>query len=208
MGMGVGALVLVSCAGDDGPTVDPEADQEVVDDAVLTAADLPDGFEEVEPDDRDDDPPCTDVLDISAESFENARTARSDPKQFASGEASVRARVSAFESDDIPAEVIDAFDGDDFLNCIRADFEDELGDDATVTTFEAIDPLVGDEATAYQLRVVVESEVGVVESHTAAVLVDDRFVVSFDMTALEGGVDQGLMADALATMAENVERAA
>jgi len=204
-------LAVAACGGDDGEPIDPEADEEIVNAAVLTIDDLPEGFVEEPPDDDDDDESADrcleDILGMTRDEFEDSRTARSEAVQFEGDTSSIRVRVSAFADADVPGDVMDAFDGDDFIDCLREAFEDDPETaEFELTTLEARDPLAGDEATAYHLAVglnVVEQDIQV-ESRLAALLVD-RFVVSIESTSFEGGTDEAFLADALETMAERVE---
>lgn len=212
--MAIGTMVVATaCDGDDAPSVDPEADQELVDASVLTIDDLPGGFESVPPDDSDEDG-AADVcleeeLDLTTEEFEDARTARTDPVQFEDAAMSLRVRVNAFEGVDIPGEVMDAFDGDDFLACLGDAFEDdpdirERGVD--LIGIDALTPLVGDEATAFYVQLRFSFDGIDAESRMSALLVD-RFVVSVEASGLEGALDEAVIADALETMATRIEAA-
>jgi len=200
-------LALAGCGGD-GPQRDPEADQQRVDDAVLTVDDLPAGYTEEPVDDDDDDSGIEKCLDselgLTIDDFEDARTARSEPYQFVTADQSLRARVSAFEDGDVPGEVIDAFDEDDFLGCLRDAVEADLADDIELTSVEAIDPAVGDETTAYQLRILFSSAGTAIESRLNAIQTD-RFVVSLEATSLEGASDEAVMVDALDAMLARLE---
>ena len=206
-------LAAAGCGGDDAPEVDPDADQALVDAAVLALDDLPEGFVSETADDRDEDGAADmcleEQLDLTKQEFEAARTARSDPMQFENETTSLRARVNAFETVDIPGDVMDAFDGDDFLTCLGDGFEDDPDMEAQgveLTELQALTPLVGDEATAYQVQLLFTVEGLEAESVMTALLVD-RFVVSVEASGLAGTIDEAVLADALETMASRIEAA-
>jgi len=208
------ALTLGACGGDDELLVDTEADEALVNAAVLTLEDLPEGFVEEPADDDDDenedaDECLEDAVGLTRDEFEDARTARSDSVQFESDEdtVSIRARVSAFESSDVPGEAIDAFDTDEFLECLRESFEGQPeSDEFEITALEARTAAIGDETTSYnvQLDLTAKDTEIAIESRLAALLVD-RFVVSIESTTLSGNTDEALIAEALETMAARVE---
>jgi len=209
----VATLALVACGGDDGEEVDPEADEELVNAALLTLDDLPDGFAEEPTDDDDDNEEADECLEeavgLTRDEFEDARTARSDSVQFESEEdtVSLRARVSAFESSDVPGEAIDAFDTDEFLACLQESFESQPESDGyEITALEARSALIGDETTSYNLQLdltATDTDIAI-ESRLAALLVD-RYVVSIESTTLSGNTDEALISDALETMAARLE---
>jgi len=203
----IAASALAAC-GDDEPERDPEADQALVDSAVLTVDDLPDGWAEVPVEDDEDAEGIQQCIEselgITSEAFDAARTARSDRMQFELDQQAVRARVNAFEDGDIPGRVIDAIDEEGLIACATESFGPELEAPFELAGIEAIDPVVGDETTAYQLRVLIRGSGVSIESRVNAIQVD-RFVVTLDVTGLEGSIDDQLVVDGLETMIGRVE---
>ena len=195
-------LSLVACGG--GDDIDPEADQERIEEALLTLDDLPDGFTEGESDDGDDDDESNecnqDVLDIDEDDLDENQTAETDQVEFDSDEAQVQARIEAFRSDDLPQQVLDAFDDDEYLDCIEDTIVGELGD-AELTGFEEIDT-PADGGRALELRVTVGDQDVVSQQHVVLV---DRFGITLQVTVVGGEVDEELVEDALDAMTERLE---
>ena len=193
-------VALFACGG--GDDIDPEADEERIEDALLTVDDLPDGFTEGEPgDDADDTNECNqDVLDIDQDDLDENQTAETEQVTFESDDAEVRARIEAFRSDDLPQQVLDAFDDDEYLDCIEDGIVERLGD-VELTGFEEIDtPADGGRALELQLNAGGQDIV----SQQHAVLVD-RFGITLQVTVAGGEVDEGLVEDALDAMIERLE---
>ena len=199
-------LALLAACGDDEPSVDPEADQAAVEAAVLTVDDLPDGFTATEADDPDEDGSLDRCLDevagISEADLDEARTARTAPMQFDSQTIQLRARVNAFESEDLPEDVIDAFEDDEFTDCVEAGVADEMTEAGVeMTAFEVLDPSFGpSDAVAYDLRLGLVADGTDVDSRLMALLVG-RYVVSLESTALAGQEDEQLLIESIETMA-------
>jgi hypothetical protein len=200
-------FAFASC-GDDGPDIDPEADQELVDDAVLTADDLPDGFEAQPDDDGDDDNECNaDVLDIDADDLDDAKTAESDAVVFQGSniQGEVRAQVTAFRDTELPERVLDALGDDEYLDCIRDGIAGEL-EAGDVDSIEEIDsPVDGGRAVALHLTVPGPDgeDIGI-DAQQHAVLVD-RFGITLQLTALGGELDEDLAEELLDTMIDRIE---
>lgn len=199
-------FALFAACGDDGE-VDPEADQELIEDALLTAHDLPPGFEEVDAEDDDDPNPCNeDVLGIDPDDLDDAETARAGPVEFESDLMNVTAEITAFDDDDLPQQVLEAIDDDEYLDCIAEEFAENLGEGGTFEAIESIDsPVEGGRAAEATFTFSADdgSELGVV-SQQHAVLVD-RYGISLQVTALAGDLDDDLVEDLLATMVERLE---
>ena len=199
-------LALVAACGDGEPSADPEADQAAVEAAVLTVDDLPDGFTATEADDPDEDgslDQCLEVVTgIGQADVDEARTARTAPMQFDSQTNQLRARVNAFESDDLPEDVIDAFDDDEFTDCVEAGLGDEMTDAGVeMTVLEVLDPAFGpSDAVAYDVRLGLVADGNEIDSRLMALLVG-RYVVSLESTALAGQEDEQLLIDSIETMA-------
>jgi hypothetical protein len=202
---------LAAC-GDDGPTVDPEADEELIEDALLTLDDLPDGFEETPVDDDEDGATdiCNDeVLGLDDDEVDDAKTAETDSVQFDSPELSIRAQITAFESNDVPEQILDGLVDDEYLDCLAEAFEEQEFEGVDLGSIEAVDPLVdGDEvdaAAAVRIRLDVESATGPVEAEVQlhGVLVD-RFGVFLQGTGVAGEVDEDLLEDVLDEMLDRL----
>ena len=202
----IACLALLAC-GDDGPSIDPEADAERIEDALLRLDDLPDGFAEVEGDDGDDENECNEeVLGIDPDAIEEAETADTDQAHFAAGdETDVRAEVTAFRDTDLPEQVLEALEDEAYVECLTDSFVDELPESAELVDLEEIDSPV-DGGRSFEATLIFqngEQELEVV-SQQHAVLVD-RFGVSLTVTQLGGAPDEALVEDALAAMVERLE---
>jgi hypothetical protein len=206
-------IVLASAAcGDDEPSVDPEADEAAVEAAVLTPEDLPDGFVEAPPGDGDEstslDACFEEAAGVDREELEAARTARSEAVQLnnQAAQLSLRPRISAFESDDVPEQIIDAFGGEDFLACMRESVGKEMAAaDLELTSIEPLEPAFGpSDAVAYDLRVLLDAGGTAVETRAMALLVG-RYVVALEASGLAGQLDEAVLGDAIETMAGRVD---
>ena len=200
-------LALLAGCGDDGePGADPDADAAAVDAAVLTVEDLPDGFTATEADDPDEDGSLdrclADVAGIGEADLEEARTARTAPMQFDSQTVQLRARVNAFERDDLPEDVIDAFGDGEFTDCVEAGVGDEMTEAGVeMTAFEVLEPAFGpSDAVAYDVRLGLVADGTDIDSRLMALLVG-RYVISLESTALAGREDEQLLVDSIDTMA-------
>lgn len=193
-------LALAACGG--GDDIDPEADEERIEDALLTVDDLPDGFVEGDPGEDDDDSnECNqDVLDIDEDELDENQVAETEQVTFESDDAEVRARIEAFRSDDLPQQVLDAFDDDEYLDCLQDGIVERLGE-AELTGFEEIDT-PADGGRALELQIDAGGQSVVSQQH--AVLVD-RFGITLQVTVAGGEVDEGLVEDALDAMIERLE---
>lgn len=200
-------LALVAC--DDGASIDPEADEERIEDALLQLDDLPDGFEEVEGGADDDENVCNqEVLDIEQDAIEDAQTAETDQVHFSLGEETdVRAEITAFRDTDLAERVLEAIENDDYVECLGEQLTAELPDTAELEELDAVDsPVDGGrsvEATILFSDAGQELEV-VTQQH--AVLAD-RFGVSLVVTQLGGAPDEALVEDALEAMLDRLEEA-
>ncbi|MGH9136579.1 MAG: hypothetical protein ACRD0G_05965 [Acidimicrobiales bacterium] len=202
------AIVLVwflaGCGDDD---VDPEADRERIEAALLTEDDLPDGFEEGEVDDDEEDSECNEeVLGLDDDEVDDARTAQTDPIQFESDTMTLRAEITAFESGDIPGRVLEAFDRDEYRECLEDEIGDELEEGVELTTIDGIDPLVdvdGVEAAAVAVGLDVSGTAAEARIYAAVI---DRFGITLEASGVEGEIDEDVVADALEVMIERVQQ--
>ena len=210
------SFVIGLTACDSGSSIDPDADEDLIEDAVLTLDDLPEGFEEVEPDDEDNSlgEECNEeVLGIDPDELDEDKTAEPGPVQFDSDAVSVSAEVTAFESDDDILRIVEAIEGDDdYLDCLADVLEDQAEASVTVIDLESIDsPFEDDDAAVGAVSALFEvnSEAtgGVVveaESQQHAVVVD-RFAISLQVTAEAGEIDDELVEDLLDAMVERLQ---
>ena len=194
--------LLAACGGDE--SIDPEADEERIEDALLTLDDLPDGFAEGESSDDDSQNECNqDVLDIDADAIDENQTAETEQVSFEDDTTQVQAKIEAFRDTDIPERVLDAIaDDDEYLDCLEDAIVEQL--EGELTSFEEID--TADGGRAIELRATVTGAEGELEvvSQQHAVLVD-RFGVTLQVTSVGGEVDEDLVEEALDTMIEGLE---
>lgn len=203
-------IALAACGGDDTPDADPDADRELLDDAMVTVDDLPEGFVAEPVDDADESTAIAcfeQELDISVEAYEAARTAAAT-EQFESDAMSIRVRLNAFVDSEIPGSAIDSLDTDDMTDCVRDQFEEEAEEAGySLLEIEVVEPLTGDEATAaYRIARLDLDGIGA-ESRSAVLLVDDRFVVQVDATGLEGNIDEDVIEELVELVADRIEAA-
>ncbi|MBA2279774.1 MAG: DUF2510 domain-containing protein [Acidimicrobiia bacterium] len=211
VGGAVAAFLLLS-GGDD---VDPAADAELVDDAILTLDDLPDGFQETEADDDEDDDSATEVcneelLGIDRDTVDELTTAEAGPVQFDTEAASIRAQITAFRSGEVPTRILDALSDDAYRDCVEEEFAAQLEEDAELQGIDEIDPAVEvDGAVSSSLRFEIEITAGDtivgVESEQHIVLVDGRFGIVLQVTAEAGELDADLVEDAMRAMLDRLE---
>jgi hypothetical protein len=202
------ALAALAACGDD-DDADAEADAELVEAALLSLDDLPDGFEEVEAEDDDDETAnsvCNDeVLGLTDDEVDAAEAAEAGPVQFDADEVRVRAEVTAFEDDEVPRRIIGGIAEDEYLECLSGAIADQLTDEVTLSSVDITDaPLEGVDADDAGAIVVHFESAGtpvVSQVHAARV---GRIGVSLEVTALEGELDEDLVADALAAMVERL----
>ena len=196
--------LLVACGGG-GESIDPEADEERMEDALITIDDLPDGFEPVSDDDAedDDDNECNqEILDIDEEDIDENEVAETERVQFDDETTSVRAQIQSFRDVELPQRVLDAIgDNDDYVDCLEDQVVENL-DGAEITALEEVDTPV-DGGRALQFEFVFGDDVEVV-SQQHSVLVD-RFGITLQVTSVAGGIDDDLVEDVLETMVERLE---
>jgi hypothetical protein len=208
--------VLVAClAGcDGGSSIDPEADEELIEDAMLTLDDLPEGFREVDADDDDQgaaDECNEDILGIGADELDEATTAEPGPVRFDSDSVSVVAEITAFDDGDDLVRIVEALGDDEYVDCLREEAEDFQDPGVTIVGIESIDsPADDDDTPAGAVAAVVEinspSTSGIVvaaEQQQHAVVVD-RFGILLTISAEEGLLDEELVEDSLDAMIDRL----
>ena len=215
------AAVLVLGCSDDEPEIDEDADRELLEDVALTVDDLPDGFEEVEEDDDDGEgtndafDECGDEVGLDSDEIEDNKVAEvgedvsfvfQDDESF----TRVNASVSALRDADLATSQLEAFDDDDFFDCVSEELEAAISEDADGAdlgefSIDTIDPAVdGDAAAAVSIEI--ESEGIPFEMQVHMVLVD-RFGFSVQVLAGPDGVDEDLVEDILDAMIDRFEDA-
>ena len=196
--------LFVACGGG-GESIDPDADEERIEDALITLDDLPDGFEQTTDDDaedEDDDNECNqEILDIDEDELDENEVAETERVQFEDETTSVRAQIQSFRNRELPQRVLDAIDDDDYVDCLEERVVENL-DGGEISGLDEVDTPV-DGGRALQFQFVFGDGVEVV-SQQHSVLVD-RFGITLQVTAVEGGIDDDLVEDLLETMVERLE---
>lgn len=197
---------LVVACGDDEPSIDPEADADLIEDALLTIDDLPEGFQEEEPDDdSDDDNECNEeILDVDQDDLEASQSAESEQVQFDDPATSIRAEITAFRDTDLAEQVLNAIDDDEYVDCLEEGIVEELAEeeeDGEVLGVESVSSPVDD---ARAIEVTFDIRGTAVTSQQHAVLVD-RFGITLQYTAVEGDVDDDLVEELIDTMIDRLE---
>jgi hypothetical protein len=212
----VASLAAFTACSDEGESIDPDADEEVIEDSLLTVDDLPDGFEEVDADDGDDGDDgiedCADDAGIDADDIDDNRVVESEAVAFErSGEAefvSVTAAIGSVRDAGLAARTLELFDDDDFQDCLFEGLEDAIGENASdIGSFdpEVIDAAADGDASA---AVAVEMEVGGFDAELQQHLVlVGRFGVSFQVVTVNVPVDDDLVEDAIDEMIDRIEDA-
>jgi hypothetical protein len=196
----VACALLVACGGD-GESIDPEADEERIEDALITLDDLPEGFTEGEADDDDSDNECNQtVLDIDEEDLDENEVAETDQVVFDSDTTQVRAQIESFRNDDLPQRVLDAIGDDEYVECLEEQVAENL-DGGEIAGFEEVDTPV-DGGRALQFELDLDGTPVVSQQHAALV---DRFGITLVVTSVGDEIDDDLVEDLLDTMVERLE---
>ena len=211
------AALVLGCS-DDEPEIDEDADRELLEDVALTVDDLPDGFEEVEEEDEDDDDAddafsvCGDEVGLDRDEIEDNKVAEvGDEVSFVlEGDESftrVNAAVAALRDADLATSQIEAFEDDEFFDCVTDELEDLITGDGAVSDFtiDTIEPAVDGDAAA-ALSMGLESQGIPFEMQVHMVLVD-RFGFTVQVLAGPDGVDEDLVEDVLDAMIDRFEDA-
>lgn len=216
--------LLVACplvgglsACDSGSSIDPDEDEALIEDSLLTLDDLPDGFEEVDVDNDDTDQgpadECNeDILDIDPDALDEAKTAEPGPVRFDSETLSVRAEITAFDSDDDIVRIVEAVDDDEFIDCLLEAAQDGQEPGVTILQVDAIDsPLEDDDdVTAGAIGIVLEvdseatSGIVIAAEQQQHLVVVDRFGIILNVVAEEGQIESEVVEDALEAMVERL----
>jgi hypothetical protein len=208
--------IVLGCS-DDEPEIDEDADQELVEEVALTLDDLPDGFEEVEEESDDDDADdafsvCGDEVGLERDEIEDNKVAEvGDEVSFVLEDADsftrVNASVAALRDADLATSQIEAFEDDEFFDCVTDELEDLITEDGAVSEFtiDTIDPAVDGDAAA-ALSIGIESQGIPFEMQVHMVLID-RFGFTVQVLAGPDGVDEDLVEDVLDAMIDRFEDA-
>ena len=207
---------MLGCS-DDEPEIDEDADRALLEDVALTLDDLPDGFEEVEEESDADDAgdafeACGDEVGLDSEEIEDNKVAvvgdelsfvLEDDESF----TRVNASVSTLRDADLATSQLEAFEDDDFFDCVTEEIEEAISEDGALSEFtiDTIDPAVeGDAAAAVAIGL--ESGGIPFEMQMHMVLVD-RFGFTVQVLAGPDGVDEDLVEDVLDAMIDRFEDA-
>jgi hypothetical protein len=154
------AFTFTACSDDGG--LDPEAEEDLLDDAILTEDDVPNGFAEAEPSDESGDDTledCLEDVDIDADALDDSTVAEVDPAAFElesdEGFASVEAELRSVDPTEPAEQVLDAMGDDDFRDCVLEGFVAAAEDDDQAIEDPAIDeadvPVDGDATGGLEL---------------------------------------------------------
>lgn len=212
----VAGLSAFTACSDDGEAIDPDADEEVIDDSLLTLDDLPDGFEEVDADEDDDSEEgiddCADDAGIDADDIDDNRVVDSETVAFERSSqeefVSVTASIGSVRDADLAARTLELFDDDDFQDCVFEALEDAVGESSS--DIGAFDPEVidaaadGDASAALAVEMEIDGFDAELQQHLVLV---GRFGVSFQAVALGVPVDSDLVEDAIDEMIDRIEDA-
>jgi hypothetical protein len=209
------ALPAFAACSDDGEAIDPDADEEVIEDAILTVDDLPDGFEEADADDDegDDLEGCAEDSGFDADALEENQVIDGEPVSFeqSTDEAfvSVGATIGSVRDTEPAEDLLALFeDDDDFLDCVFDALEQAFEDDdqeAENFDAEVIDAAVdGDASAAVRVEVEVRGFEAEIEQHLVLV---GRFGVALQVVAVNEPLDEDLVEDALDVMVDRLEDA-
>lgn len=212
----VASLALLTACSDEGEAIDPDADEEVIDDSLLTLDDLPDGFEEVDAEEGDDSEEgiddCADDAGIDADDIDDNRVVEAEAVAFERSSqeefVSVTASIGSVREADLAARTLELFDDDDFQDCVFEALEDAIGESSSeIGSFEpdVIDAAVdGDASAALAVEMEVDGFDAELQQHLVLV---GRFGVSFQAVAVGVPVDSDLVEDAIDEMIERIEDA-
>lgn len=206
---------LVLGCSDDGPTIDEDADQDLVEEVTLTLDDLPDGFEEVESDgdsgtDAFDE--CGDEAGLDEDEIDGNQVAEAgDDVNFALSDdtsfTQIASRVQTVRDAGLAQRQLEAFDDDDFFDCVADAMEEEVTEDGDVTDFsiDTTSPAVdGDASAAVALEI---SSGGFDFDMEVHMVLIDRVGITLQVLSGPDGIDDDLVDDAFDAMLDRLEDA-
>lgn len=206
------ALTLAACSAD-GDDLDPDAEEALLEDAILTLDDLPEGFEESEEDEEGSNEAiagCGEEFDLEEDAVDDASVAHVGPVTFelVADEAfgSLEAELRTLDPIDPAEAVFEAMGEEDFRDCVLEAFEESADeDDQTVEDAEideAEPPVDGDAAGGLALTGDISGFA--FEGQVLAVLRGNR-LISLEVTSLEGAIDDDVVEEAFEAMIERLE---
>lgn len=206
-------LALTACGG--GDSLDPEAEEELLEDAILTEDDVPDGFVEAEPSDESGDDTledCLEEIDVDADALDDSTVAEVDPVAFElesdEGFASVEAELRTVDPTEPAEQVLDAMGDDDFRDCVLENFieaaedDDQAIDDAEID--EADVPVDGDATGGLEFTGTVQ---GFEFSGRILVTLVGNHLVSLEVTTVNEEIDDDDLETMFDAMIERLEEA-
>lgn len=207
------AALVLGCSDD--PKIDEDADQDLVEEVTLTLDDLPDGFEEQEEEDDEDDTAdafdeCGDEAGIDEDEVDENRVAKAgDDVSFALADdtsfTQIASTVVTFRDAGLARRQLEAFEDDDFFDCVADGAEDEMTDDDEITDFtiDTIDPAVdGDASAALAIDVLSDGIPFELQFHLVVI---DRVGITMQVLSGPDGIDDDLVDDAFDAILERLE---
>lgn len=219
LGLVVLAAVLTACSGG-GDDLDPEAEEDLLEDVILTLDDLPDGFVEADPDDDDDDDDgdeafdeCAEEVGIEPGAVDDVEVATAGPVKFETEDdretfGSLEIDLSSVSDDGPPRAAFEALEDDDFVDCLEDAIAEQAEDDGQGLEnieLQAIEVDIDGDATG-GFRFSAELQGFEVVSEVQAVLVGDH-LISIEFVSVNGGLDDDVVEAAFETMLERFEDA-
>ena len=206
------ALTLGACS-DDGDDLDPEAEAELLEDAILTLDDLPEGFEEGEPSEEGGNEAfeeCGDDFDIDEDAIDDATVAEAGPVTFVLEEEGIFGEIEAtlrtIDPTDPAEDVFEAMGDADLRDCVLEAFEESAEEDGQTVEDAEIDegdpPVDGDAAGGLEFTGTISGFE--FEGQVLAVLRGNH-LISLEVTSLEGAIDEDVVEEAFETMIERLE---
>jgi hypothetical protein len=194
-GLAATAFVLGACSG--GDSLDPDEEADLLEDAILTDDDVPDGFEESDPSDDDDDETlddCLEDIDIDADALDDSAIAEVDPVAFsresADEFATIEAELRTVDPTGPAEDVLEAFGDDDFRDCVLDGFAESAEDDGQALEDAELDevdvPFDGDATGGLEFTGSVSGF-----DFTAQILVvlEGNHLVSLELTSINDELD-------------------
>jgi len=206
-------LSLAACSDDGGDDLDPEAEEELIEDALLTDDDVPDGFEEGEAsDDSNDDTleDCLDDLDLDPDALDDATVAEVDPAAFerqeGEGFASIEAEIRTIDPTEPAEEVLDAMGDGDFRDCVLDGFVESAEDDDQEIEDPEIDevdvPADGDATGGLEFS---GGIAGFDFVGQILVVLDGNHLVSLELTTVNDEIDEDDVEEMFEAMLDRLE---
>jgi len=204
-------LTLTACSDDGG--LDPEAEEELLEGALLTLDDLPEGFEEGEPSEEGGNEAieeCGDDADIDEDALEDATVAEAGPVAFVLEEegtfGEIEATLRTIDPTDPAETVFEAMAEDDFRECVLEAFEESAEDDGQTVEDAEIDegdpPVDGDAAGGLEFS----GDISGFEFEGQVVaVIRENHLISLEVTSLEGAIDDDVVEEAFEAMIERLE---